>query len=90
MADEVREGLSRRPLRERPCKYFYDERGSALASPRLAREAPDVLAAVRGLDGAIDVATMRALNRRVDEQGQSPAAVARSFLAREPRVRFGR
>jgi L-histidine Nalpha-methyltransferase len=30
MAAEVREGLSRRPLRELPCKYFYDERGSAL------------------------------------------------------------
>jgi L-histidine N-alpha-methyltransferase len=30
MAAEVREGLSRRPLRELPCKYFYDARGSAL------------------------------------------------------------
>jgi L-histidine N-alpha-methyltransferase len=30
MANEVREGLSRRPLPELPCKYLYDERGSAL------------------------------------------------------------
>jgi L-histidine Nalpha-methyltransferase len=30
MAAEVRAGLSRRPLPELPCKYFYDERGSAL------------------------------------------------------------
>ena len=30
MAREVREGLARRPLPELPCKYFYDERGSAL------------------------------------------------------------
>jgi L-histidine N-alpha-methyltransferase len=30
MAAEVRRGLSRRPLPEIPCKYFYDERGSAL------------------------------------------------------------
>jgi L-histidine Nalpha-methyltransferase len=30
MAAEVSEGLSRRPLPELPCKYFYDERGSAL------------------------------------------------------------
>jgi L-histidine N-alpha-methyltransferase len=30
MAAEVREGLSRRPLPELPCKYFYDERGSEL------------------------------------------------------------
>jgi osmoprotectant transport system permease protein len=53
-----------------------------LAGPRLVREAPDVVAALRSLDGAIDVATMRALNRLVDEQGQSPAAAARGFLAR--------
>jgi L-histidine N-alpha-methyltransferase len=30
MATEVREALLRRPLPELPCKYFYDERGSAL------------------------------------------------------------
>ena len=36
-----------------------------------------VLEDERSLDGAIDVATMRALNRRVDEQGESPAAAAR-------------
>lgn len=30
MAAEVRDGLSRRPLPELPCKYFYDERGSEL------------------------------------------------------------
>jgi L-histidine N-alpha-methyltransferase len=30
MAAEVREGLLRRPLRELPCKYFYDERGCEL------------------------------------------------------------
>jgi L-histidine Nalpha-methyltransferase len=30
MASEVRESLSRRPLAELPCKYFYDDRGSAL------------------------------------------------------------
>lgn len=30
LVDEVREGLGRQPLRELPCKYFYDDRGSAL------------------------------------------------------------
>jgi L-histidine N-alpha-methyltransferase len=30
MATEVRAGLLRRPLLELPCKYFYDDRGSAL------------------------------------------------------------
>ncbi|HXK08747.1 MAG TPA: ABC transporter permease/substrate-binding protein [Vicinamibacteria bacterium] len=51
-----------------------------LAGRRLAREAPDALAALRELDGAIDVARMRSLNRLVDEQGRSPAAAASSFL----------
>jgi osmoprotectant transport system permease protein len=54
-----------------------------LASPRLAREAPDVVTALRGLDGAIDVGTMRALNRLVDEERRSPAAAARTFLGRQ-------
>jgi L-histidine N-alpha-methyltransferase len=30
MVAEVREALARRPLPELPCKYFYDQRGSAL------------------------------------------------------------
>jgi glycine betaine/choline ABC-type transport system substrate-binding protein len=51
-----------------------------LASPRLVRDAPDVVAALRSLDGAIDVATMRALNRMVDEEHRTPAAAARVFL----------
>ena len=67
-----------------------DERGALppydaviLASPRLAREAPDVLEAARRLEGAIDVRTMRALNRLVDERGLSPDVAARSFLRAE-------
>jgi osmoprotectant transport system permease protein len=52
-----------------------------LAGPRLSREAPDVLAALRGLEGAIDVATMRRMNRRVDQLGESPAVVAQGFLS---------
>ena len=65
-----------------------DERGAippydavVLASPRLARERPDVLAALARLEGRIDVARMREMNRQVDAQGLSPAAVARGFLA---------
>jgi glycine betaine/choline ABC-type transport system substrate-binding protein len=49
---------------------------------RLARDAPDVVAALRSLEGAIDVGSMRALNRMVDEQGRTPAEAARGFLAR--------
>ena len=55
-----------------------------LAGRRLVREAPNVLAALRDLDGAIDVATMRALNRLVDEEGRTPAAAAGIFLRGRP------
>jgi osmoprotectant transport system permease protein len=51
-----------------------------LASPRLARDAPDVVLALRGLDGAIDAGTMRSLNRLVDEEGRTPVEAARAFL----------
>ena len=57
-----------------------------LASPSLARDRPDVLAALRGLAGRIDDGAMQRMNYAVDEQGQSPAAVAAAFLAGlEPR-----
>jgi len=52
-----------------------------LASPRLARERPEVLAALRPLAGAIDAATMRRLNHSVDAEGQSPSRAAAEFLA---------
>jgi len=69
-----------------------DEKGAippydavVLASPRLAREAPDVLSALQALDGKLDVGTMRGLNRLVDAEGLSPAAAARGFLQRSRR-----
>ncbi len=52
-----------------------------LASPRLVRDAPDVLAALRPLAGAIGPDAMRRLNAAVDQSGESPAAAARTFLA---------
>jgi osmoprotectant transport system permease protein len=52
-----------------------------LASARLAREAPDVLAALRPLGGALGADTMRHLNAAVDQDGESAGAVARAFLA---------
>lgn len=52
-----------------------------LASPRLVRDAPHVLAGLRTLAGAIDADRMRHLNAEVDQNGQSPAAVARAFVA---------
>lgn len=51
-----------------------------LASARLARERPEVLAALRGLAGAVDAATMRRMNREVDAEGRTPAEVAAAFL----------
>ncbi len=51
-----------------------------LAGPGLTGRHPAVIRAVRALDGAIDAAAMRAMNRAVDEQGQSPRAVARRFI----------
>lgn len=51
-----------------------------LASSRLRRERPDVIESLRGLSGRIDADTMGRLNHKVDEGGESPAAVARSFL----------
>jgi osmoprotectant transport system permease protein len=53
-----------------------------LASPRLPRDAPDVVTALGSLNGAIDVRTMRALNRMVDDAHRTPAEAAQTFLAR--------
>jgi osmoprotectant transport system permease protein len=53
-----------------------------LVGARIAREAPDVLAALRRLDGSIDADAMRRMNAAVDRDGRSPGAVAREFLAR--------
>ena len=50
-----------------------------LAGPRLRSEAPDVVQALRGLEGRIDAVRMRELNRLVDEQHLSPAAAAGRF-----------
>jgi osmoprotectant transport system permease protein len=64
-----------------------DEKGAippydavVLASARIARESPEVMAAVARLDGAIDAARMRALNRMVDEEGKTAKAAAAEFL----------
>ena len=51
-----------------------------LASRQLASRYPDVIDALRKLDGAIDAATMQQLNLQVDREGRSPASVARAFF----------
>lgn len=66
---------------------LQDDRGAIppydaiiLAGPRLARDRPDVIAALRELGGTIDADRMRRMNGAVDQQGAAPAAVAREFL----------
>lgn len=51
-----------------------------LVSARFARDRPAALAALRGLAGTIDGDAMRRMNAAVDQQKQSPAAVAERFL----------
>ncbi len=51
-----------------------------LASPRLRRELPEVVEALGELDGSIDEPRMQRLNYAVDEEGESPAAVAERLL----------
>ena len=51
-----------------------------LASARLAREHPEVIAALRLLGGKIDAQHMRAANLEVDEQGRSPRDVALELI----------
>lgn len=51
-----------------------------LAGRRLQERHPQALAALQALVGAIDAETMRRMNRAVDEDGKSPAAVAHAFL----------
>ena len=51
-----------------------------LVSARLARQWPDVLAALTRLEGTIDVNAMRRMNLEVDERGADPSTVAAEFI----------
>lgn len=66
-----------------------DERGVippydavVLVGSRLARERPEVVAALARLEGALDARAMQALNGAVDQEGRSPREVAGAWLAR--------
>ena len=68
-------------------RVLDDDRGAIppydaviLAGPRLVRERPDVVAALRQLTGTIDEDRMRRMNLAVDQQGESPASVAEVLL----------
>ena len=61
--------------------FFPPYEGAALVGSRLASEQPAALAALGELSGRLDVATMRALNKRVEVDGASIPVVAHDALA---------
>jgi len=68
-------------------RLLEDERGAippydaiVLVGPRLVREEPDVVEALRRLEGILDERAMQRLNLEVDEAGRGPAEVARELL----------
>jgi osmoprotectant transport system permease protein len=68
-------------------RVLIDDRGVippydavVLASARMARDAPEVVAALRRLQGTIDASDMRRMNMLVDREGRAPAAVAAAFV----------
>ncbi len=72
-------------------RVLDDERGAippydavVLAGSGIARLAPDVVAAVARLDGAISADRMRAMNFAVDEAGEDPSRVAEGFVRTLP------
>ncbi|HJL17676.1 MAG TPA: ABC transporter permease/substrate-binding protein [Sandaracinaceae bacterium LLY-WYZ-13_1] len=68
-------------------RVLEDERGAIppydaviLANRDFAAASPEVITALRALDGALDDEAMRALNRAVDLEGEPPEAAARAWL----------
>ncbi|HLA91478.1 MAG TPA: glycine betaine ABC transporter substrate-binding protein [Gemmatimonadaceae bacterium] len=60
--------------------FFPPYEAAALAGPRLARERPDAIAVLSLLSGRLDEARMRALNRRVEVDGEDVHRVAADAL----------
>jgi osmoprotectant transport system permease protein len=60
--------------------FFPPYEAAALVSPRLQKSMPGAIAALTELSGRIDVATMRALNSRLEVGGEPVERVARSEL----------
>ena len=61
-------------------RFFPPYEAAALIGERLVRENPAAVAALAELSGRIDVARMRALNRRVEVEGLAIPQVAREAL----------
>jgi osmoprotectant transport system permease protein len=60
--------------------FFPPYEAAALIGPRLAATRPDAVAALSLLSGRLDESTMRALNRRVEVEGEAVGVVAASEL----------
>jgi osmoprotectant transport system permease protein len=60
--------------------FFPPYEAAALVSARLQRDRPDAVAALTVLSGRLDVRTMRALNRRVEVDGEPVERVAADAL----------
>jgi osmoprotectant transport system permease protein len=60
--------------------FFPPYEAAALVSPRVARDRPDVIAALGVLSGRLDEASMRQYNRRIEVDGEAIAAVATDVL----------
>jgi osmoprotectant transport system permease protein len=61
--------------------FFPPYDAAPLVGRRIAEERPDVVAALSELGGLLDEASMRALNRRVEVDGEDVARVASAALA---------
>lgn len=60
--------------------FFPPYQAAALVGERLARTRPDALAVLAQLSGRLDASAMRALNRRLEVDGEPVARVAASAL----------
>jgi osmoprotectant transport system permease protein len=61
-------------------RFFPPYEAAAVLGPRVARERPEVVAALALLSGRLDVRRMRALNRRVEVDGEEVRVVAGDAL----------
>lgn len=62
-------------------KVFPPFEAIILATEKLAKRHPDVIEALQSLGGSLDEASMREMNRSVDEDHASPGDIARKFLS---------
>ncbi len=60
--------------------FFPPYEAAALVSPRVARDRPDVIAALSLLSGRLDESAMRTYNRRIEVDGEAIPLVATSLL----------